>query len=77
MDTDTGPVKAGDQVGVSHMFETNGGQPWSYVGALHDTVAVIANDLARGRLRDLDGDILLHIEMTTLATFSRSARRTT
>ena len=67
LNVDTGAVKAGDEVGVSHMFETNGGQPWSYVGALHDTVAVIANDLARGRLRDLDGDILLDIEMTTLS----------
>ena len=67
LDANGGPVIVGDEIGVSSMFETCKGRPWSHVGAIHDTVAVIADDLtARGRLRDVSGDIVLDMPMTTI-----------
>lgn len=61
-----GPIIVGGEVGVSHIFETNKGQPWSFVGAIHSTVAAIANDLAAGTLRDVSGDVVASMQMTTL-----------
>ena len=65
-DTENGPVIVGNEVGVARIFETNKGAPWSYVGTIHDTVAVIASDLATGRLRDVAGENILDIPMTAL-----------
>ena len=56
---------------MSHIFETNKGQPWSFVGAIHSTVAAIANDLAAGTLRDISGDVVASIQMTTLGELFR------
>ena len=56
---------------ASHIFETNKGQPWSFVGAIHSTVAAIANDLAAGTLRDISGDVVASIQMTTLGELFR------
>lgn len=65
-DTADGPVIIGEEVGVVKTFRADEGRPWSYVGTIHDTVAVIANDLAEGRLRDVVGNHILDIPMTTL-----------
>jgi hypothetical protein len=66
LDTTTGPIVVGGEIGVARTFQTDGGRPWSYVGTIHDTVAVIANDLAAGCLRDLKGNHACDIPMTTV-----------
>lgn len=66
LDVDSGAVVVGEEIGVSQQFETNEGAPWSYVGTIHDTLAIIANDLSAGRLRNVAGEHVLDIPMTTL-----------
>lgn len=65
-DTTAGPIVIGGEIGVARTFQSDSGRPWSYVGTIHDTVAVIANDLAAGRLRDLEGNNACDIPMTTV-----------
>lgn len=65
-DTGAGPIVVGEAVGVVRTFRADGGRPWSYVGTIHDTVAVIADDLAAGMLRDMAGSRIRDIPMTTV-----------
>lgn len=65
-DTDAGPIMVGGEIGVVRTFEAHDGRPWSYVGTVHDTLAVIAIELASGRLYDLEGNRMLDIPMTTV-----------
>ena len=64
--TDTGPVIVGREVGVAKMFRTVGGRPWSYVGAVHEDIATIADLLSLGVLQDLEGNEISCIPMTTI-----------
>ena len=66
LDTKRGPVVVGNEIGVSRTFETQEGLPWSYVGTIHDTVAVISSELAAGRLLNISGNLVRNIPMTAL-----------
>ena len=61
-----GPVVLGDEIGVSRTFRSEGGRPWSYVGVVHDDVAVISISLADGELLDLEGEAAATIQMARL-----------
>ncbi len=61
-----GPVTVGSEIGVTKMFETRAGRPWSSVGAVHGDVADIADSLADGELLDLHGGKAADVGMTTL-----------
>ena len=64
---DDGPVMLGDEIGISIMFETNGGAPWSSVGVTHDSIDFIVNQLVSGRVVDINGEHVRDVPMTTIA----------
>ena len=62
-----GAMVLGDsEVGISHMFRTSDGRPWSAVGSLSDALEMIKNGLLCGRLLDTEGDQVSTFEMTTI-----------
>lgn len=63
------PVRiGGDEIGQIIALEVNGtGRPWSAVAVTHDSIATLAHELSRGRLRGLNGERYdIPVEMTTI-----------
>lgn len=54
------------EIGISHIFHTSDGGPWSAVGSLDDTLDMIKNGLLDGRLLNTTGDEEGHFAMTTI-----------
>ena len=64
---DAGVVTLGNtEVGISHIFHTENGGPWSAVGSLDDTLDMIKNGLLNGRLLNTVGDEEGNFPMTTI-----------
>lgn len=63
-----GPINLGDtEIGVSFMFETDSGVPWSVLGVEHDGLASITDNLVKyGELCRLSGDVAVSLPMTTI-----------
>ncbi len=63
------PIHIGnDEIGQIIALEVDGaGCPWSAVGVTHDSIATLAHELSRGRLRGLDDERYdVPVEMTTV-----------
>ena len=66
-DPDAGVIMLGDsEVGVSHMFRTSDGGPWSAVGSSGDTLEMIKNGLLAGSVLHTDGSEAGRFETTTV-----------
>ena len=64
---DVGAIVLGDsEIGMSHMFRTSDGGPWSAVGSSGDTLEMIKNGLMSGRVLDTDGDEAGRFKITTI-----------
>lgn len=64
---DAGAIVLGDsEIGVSHLFSTSDGGPWSAVGSSSDVLEMIKNELLCGRLLDMEGDQVTAFKMTTI-----------
>ena len=64
---DVGAIVLGDsEVGISHMFYTSDGAPWSAVGSSGDTLEMVKNGLLAGRMLNTDGSVAGQFETTTL-----------
>lgn len=62
-----GPITlGGSEIGVSSMFKTSGGAPWSGVGAVNDTLQRIKTCLLAGVLENADGTAAGEVPMTTI-----------
>jgi len=63
-----GTIHIGDEeIGVSFLYETNSGMPWSVLGVEHDGLAFITDSLIKcGELCRLSGDKAKTIPMTTV-----------
>ena len=62
-----GAIMLGDgEIGISHMFRTSNGGPWSAVGSSGDTLEMVKNGLLAGRILDTDGSEVGRFESTTL-----------
>ena len=59
-------VLGGSEIGVSHMFSTSDGGPWSAVGSSSDVLEMIKNGLLCGRLLDVEGEQVTAFKMTTI-----------
>ena len=65
--SDDGPIMLGDvEIGISFMFQTDGGAPWSAVGAVGDTLGMIKAGLLAGRFENADGTEAGRVAMTTI-----------
>ena len=67
----TGPdagaiVLGGSEIGVSHMFRTSDGGPWSAVGSSGDALEMVKNGLLAGRVLRPDGSEAGRFETTTV-----------
>lgn len=63
------PVRiGGDEIGQITALEVDGaGRPWSAVAVTHDSIATLAHELSRGRLRGLNSERYdIPVEMTTI-----------
>lgn len=54
------------EIGISHIFHTVDGGPWSAVGSLDDTLEMIKNGLLSGRLLNVVGDEEGDFAVTTI-----------
>lgn len=54
------------EIGISHLFITSNGGPWSAVGSLGDTLEMIKNGLLAGRVLDSEGSEVELFETTTV-----------
>lgn len=64
-----GPLMIGDtQIGVSHLFNTDGGRPWSPLGIAHDGFNDIMVGLSEGRIVNADGSVMTNIKMSTIGS---------
>lgn len=61
-----GPVTLGNTIGISIMFNTNDGAPWSSVGVLHDSIDYMTNHLVSGRIVSIEGERIADVLMTTV-----------
>lgn len=63
-----GSINLGDtEIGVSFMFKTDSGAPWSVLGVEHDGLAAITDNLVKyGELCRLSGDVAVSLPMTTI-----------
>ena len=59
-------VLGGDEIGVSSVFRTNGGAPWSAVGAVNMTLERIKTAMLAGTLENADGTEAGRVPMTTI-----------
>ena len=67
----TGPdagaiVLGGSEIGVSHIFRTSNGGPWSAVGSSGDALEMVKNGLLAGRVLRPDGSEAGRFETTTV-----------
>lgn len=53
-------------MGVSIMFNTDDGAPWSSVGVIHEGANRIANSIVSGEIETVDGTPIANIPMTTV-----------
>jgi len=63
------PIRIGDdEIGQITALEVDGaGRPWSAVGVTHDSIATLAHELSRGRLRGLSNERYdVPVQMTTI-----------
>ena len=64
---DEGPVSiGGTEIGVSSVFSTGGGAPWSAVGVVNDTLERIKTGLLAGVLENADGTEAGRVPMNTI-----------
>ena len=64
---DAGAITLGsEEIGISHIFHTANGGPWSAVGSLSETLEMIKNGLLNGRLLNTVGDEEGDFDMTTI-----------
>ncbi len=59
-------VLGGSEIGISHMFRTLDGGPWSAVGSSGDVLELIKNALLFGKILNTDGSVAGRFETTTL-----------
>jgi len=59
-------VLGGDEIGVSSVFRTNGGAPWSAVGVVNTTLDRIKNGMLAGVFENADGTEAGRVPMTTI-----------
>ena len=64
---DEGPIVLGDtEIGVSSVFSTDGGLPWSAVGVVNVTLERIKNGMLAGAFKNADGTEAGKVPMTTI-----------